>query len=210
MIRSFVTKSQKVKNPTKLELLSSISFIIFLLPFLRMCSDSAIESSPRARAVITESSDSINSVKDSGISQVEILDQKKAYESEMIQDKEEYTFNFYELIYIFFGKSKLSEYNGSTLTDKAFYPLFGFFIVLINSVLLLVFALAGRARLAYLFSLSNLIVFIGSTIGLFLFGVCEDMNQLRVGYYLFALNSILIVLAARKEVGSRKRTTSIG
>lgn len=187
-----------------MKLLSSISFIIFLLPFLRMCSDGDIESSPRAKSIMTQSSDSINSANHSTI-----LSQKKEYESEIIQDKEEYTFSFYELIYKFFGKSKLSEYDRSTFSDRAFYPLFGFLIIFLNSVLLLVFAFVGKARLIYLFSLSNLIVFIGSTIGLFLSGICEDIDQLGVGYYLFALNSILIVLAARREVGSRKRTTSI-
>ena len=116
-----------MENTLKLKSLVIITFFIFLLPFLRTCSDKNIP-----KYIIEEPEALVGTetiVKDSAKNE-EI--KNEAYKNETIAKQEaEFTENFYSLIYKTFGKTKLKDYDKSILEDKAFYPLFGFLIILI-------------------------------------------------------------------------------
>jgi len=92
------------------------------------------------------------------------------------------------LIYKTIGEKELKEYNKSTLEDKTFYPLFGFLLILINSILLLIFTFINKYNLTYKFGVLNIGILILSTLSLIFSEIVEDINQFKIGYYLFTLN----------------------
>lgn len=194
-----------MKNLIKLRMLVSLSFAIFLFPFLQTCSDNRLREFAVQRVEIVETSQ-IDSTKglNPTFSQNEIIVDNKIHKKDISKNKKEYTVNFYQLINRTFGDIKLNEYDKSTFSDKTFYPFFGFLLIFINSVLILIFTFFRKYKITFKLSILNITFFILSTLGLIFLEIVEEISQLRIGYYLFALNTIFIILTSKKEMKNQK------
>ena len=189
-----------MKNAITLKSLVTITFLIFLLPFLRTCSDKNISSGLKVE--VEAEAVTIDSVKieDKKVRNEIVGVVNNENRNEIIaKQKTEYTENFYSLIYKSFGKTKLNEYDKSTLEDKTFYPLFGFLIILFVSILNLIFTFLCKYKITFVLGIMNIILLIFVTVGLVYSEIVENLNQIKIGYYLFAVNSILIVFIAKNE-----------
>jgi hypothetical protein len=192
-----------MKNSIRLKSLVTITFLIFLMPFLRTCSDKNISSGIKfeAEAVIVDTLQVEEKKVPNKIVEVENNENRNEI---IAKQKMEYTENFYTLIYKSFGKTKLKEYDKSTLTDKTFYPLFGFLIIFFVSILNLIFTFLGKYKITFVLGIMNIVLLILATLGLVYSEIVENLNQIKIGYYLFALNLILIVIIAKKESKKEK------
>ncbi|KQT17384.1 hypothetical protein ASG31_08205 [Chryseobacterium sp. Leaf404] len=179
-----------MKNSLKLKALASFTFLIFFLPFLRTCSDQSIKSFPRLEA--TELVDKSIDVD----YEEQKLNQKK--EEILEESKKDFTFNFYELLFTTLEEKKLQEYDSSTFKDISFYPLFCYLLIFVNSIIILIITFIEKYRLTYKLGIFNLVLLICSVVALILSEVVEDINQFKIGYYLLILNSIILILTARK------------
>jgi hypothetical protein len=179
-----------MKNSLKLKALASFTFLIFLLPFLRTCSDQSIKSFSKFEA--TELID--NSIKDNYGERR--INQEK--EEILKESKKDFTFNFYELLFATLKEKKLQEYNSSLLKDISFYPVFCYLLIFINSFIILIITFIVKYKLTYKLGILNLVLLICSVVGLILSEVVEDIKQFKIGYYLLILNSIILILTARK------------
>ncbi len=187
-----------MKHSIRLKTLVSFSFIIFFFPFLQTCSDNDLRKSPIHKIEVNDSQiDSINK-SNSSYTQTEILESNN--EKDISKSKKENTVNFYELLNITFWEINLNEYSKSTFEEKTFYPFFGFLLIFINSIFLLIFAFCNKYKLTFKLGVLNFGLLILATTGLILIGIIEDINQLKIGYYLFVLNSIIIILTTKKEL----------
>jgi len=197
-----------MKKSITLKVLVSFSFMIFFLPFLQTCSDKDLDSFPMRKAEVVDANETIEALKNNDIgntkeykpSQTEILKENRARKENLIQSKKENTVNFYEFINKYFGGTKFKEYDVTILGDKTFYPFFGFVLIFLNSILLLILTFINKYKLIYRLGILNLMLLIFSTSGLILLEIIEEINQIKIGYYLFALNSIFIILIAKKDL----------
>ena len=193
-----------MKNSIKLKTLVSFSFVIFFFPFLQTCSDKNLMEFPihKVEAVESLEIDSVNKPDNSPHTQTEILEINN--EKDVSLSKKENTVNFYELLNRFFEKTSLRDFSKSTFEDKTFYPLFGFILIFVNSILLLIFTYFNKYKLTFKLGSLNLVLLILSTVGLILTGIVEDINQLKIGYYLFAGNSIFIILGTKNKLNRQR------
>ena len=192
-----------MKNTIRLKSLVTITFLIFLLPFLRTCSDKNISSNIKieTEAVID---DSTKVEEKKVLTEIIEVEKSKNRNDLIAKEKTKYTENFYSLIYKSFGKTKLNDYDKSTLEDKTFYPLFGLLIIFFVSILNLIFTLRGKYKITFVLGILNLILLILATFGLIFSEIVENLNQIKIGYYLFALNIILIIRIAKNENINKK------
>ncbi|MFV0151228.1 hypothetical protein NZD85_06650 [Empedobacter stercoris] len=190
-----------MKNSIKLRTLVSLSFLLFTLPFLRTCSDKAIENFTLEMIPAEIALDSTNTLKNNPKIQAELLKSKKDREKKIIESKKESTFNFYQILKNTFGEINLKEFKQkSILTDKTFYPIFALLLIFINSIILLISAFVKKYNLTYRLGIINLLLLIYSTIGLYVSEIVENINQFKIGYYLLAINCILIIFTSKKEI----------
>ena len=186
-----------MKNSIKLKTLVSLSFILFSLPFLRTCSDKKIEHFTLEMVPAEIASDSTETPK----IQTEILKSKKEREKKIIESKEENTFSFYQILTNTFGEIDLKEFKQkSILNDKTFYPIFSFLLIFINSIIILISAYVKKYNMTYRLGIINFLLLIFSTIGFYISEIVENINQFKIGYYLFAINSILIIVVSKKNL----------
>lgn len=171
-----------MKKIFKLRSLAVLSFLIFFLPFMRTCSDDAISSQIKSEAAVSEDME-FN----------EVSQNDEAYKIAFSEEKKEATFNFYKISTLIF-----KDFDFDTFTDTFFFAYLGFTIVLISSVLILYFSFNNKFKVIYLLSLSNLFFLFVSTMIFWLNEIIENINQFKIGYYLFVLNTFLIVYLSRK------------
>jgi len=186
-----------MKKIVSLRTLVCFSFVIFCLPFLRTCSDEGVSFLTKETIMMVEPDSHADS--DAEIKrQARILEEEKFREELIAEKKKESTYNFYEMLHVtfFYGEP---DYNISILKDKTFYPFFGFLLNFIISVLLVPFAFLNKYNICFKLSILNLVLLLLSISGLILTGIVEDWNQIKIGQYLFVLNSILIVWTARNQ-----------
>ncbi|QIG88485.1 hypothetical protein G6R40_01900 [Chryseobacterium sp. POL2] len=190
-----------MKNSIKLRTLVSLSFMIFLLPFLQTCSDSKLEKLPIHKVETVEITQLENGkVINSPTAETEVIKNNKQRDQEFTEAKKKSTLNFYELIFQVFGEIKLK----SILDDKTFYPLFGFLLILLNSAVILIFTFINNYRLTFKLGILNFGILILSTFGLIITEIVENINQFKIGYYLFAINSIFIIMISKKQLKKQR------
>lgn len=157
-----------------------------------MCSDEAIKTSPFKEIAIKngtpkKEADSIRN---------------NFYKRKILDGRKKYTMNVYELTKKFFiDQSPIDIFDHVDEIDMYGSLCFPFFIIF--SCTGLFFAFKSRFKLTKLFSLTNTILIILSILFFYLKeGLLEDINQIKLGYYLFFLNSIVIIYFCNKELKS--------
>jgi len=174
--------------------LTIFSFVIFFLPFMNTCSSYSLQEVPIEDAVEITENEKVELAESTTNEKNDFLDEG---------EKEIYTFNFYIL-----SLASLDDFKLENLTDSFFYAFLGFTIILISSILILLFSFKNKFRNVYRFSIFNLIILGISTLILCLTEIVENLNQIKIGYYLFVLNSLAIIYFSKK-IENEKRTSDL-
>lgn len=172
-----------MKNTFTLRSLAVFSFVIFFLPFMRTCSDDSLEYSLE-RQEVNHSGEPVGKIIT-----------KKENKLAIAEKAKEYTFDFYTLSIISLDDFKLNNFS-----DKTFWAFLGFTIILIFSILILSFSFKNKIKTVHWLSITNLIILLISTLILCFTEVIEKINQIKIGYYLFVINSILIAYLSKKLI----------
>ena len=187
-----------MKNNIRLKSLIAFSLLIFVMPFLQTCSDKAIR---KHLCIQTAEANPQFETKPNNISEIEknkakVLSEKSKEECQSCFDKakKENTFNLYQL-----GLGNYDEFEFRYLIDKSFYIFLTFTIIILSTFSMLILSFKRKFKQIIIICLINLLLLIISTVSLCFIGVIENLNQIKYGYYLFIVNSILIIIQSRKE-----------
>lgn len=169
----------QVSTRNIIRFLSFLSFIILFCPFFQTCSDKSISNLPKIK-------------ENNNIFQKNQLIKKS---------KKEYTFNGYQIAYIFADETFfIKERRIVDLTDFLDSMISISFIILILFSIWIFYLSLFNNNIIYKISILNLSVLLISIILLTLEKNFENINQIKIGFYLFLLNSILIIYFCRKEL----------
>jgi len=198
-----------MKYKLTLRSLVSLSFLLFFLPFLRTCSDKSIEhfhSEEVTAVIVIDSAKTVIKGNDtirifeapSKKEEKKLLQQEKKNRIAKIHKaKREFTFSFYTLLIKTLFKDKFDK---NPFLEKSFYSLSGYFLVLISTIIMLILSFLNKMKAVQILSLINLILLSSSTILLYFCEVLEDLNQIKIGYYLIFINFILIIVFSGKAL----------
>jgi len=188
-----------MKNKITLRSLISLSFLLFFLPFLKTCSNA--HRAEIVETVVVDSPNTIIKENDTGHA-FKKLSQKQESEAlvrdeniQITNKKESLTYSFYGLLKNTLGNG---EFDSNPFSDKTFYPLLGFLVVLILTIVMLGLSFAHKIQTVKKLSVINLILLATSTILLYFCEVLEAIDQIKIGYNLIIINFILIIIFCRK------------
>ncbi len=191
-----------MKNNIRLKGLICISLLLFLLPFLQTCSDKRLKNSPdykvRFNSYIINTEKTREEVVLDTTKIKETEKEKKAKEIWLEKAQKDNTVNAY-----FLGFAGYSNFKIKDLNDKQFYVLSIFTIIIILTIVMLVLSFRKKVKQIIILSSINLILLAIATISLCLIEVVEDFKQIKYGYYLFIVNSIVIIIESRKELNRK-------
>lgn len=181
-----------MKTIFTLRTLTVFSFVIFFLPFMRTCSDEDLMKMERQAVEVDQDGNEINSPTPNTAN-----DEK--YKEELSQKKKNATFNFYSISTLVF-----QELNFDNIQDKSDLAKIGFTVILFTSVLILFFSFTNKFKITSLLGIANLLILFCATLFLYLSEIIENLNQIKIGYYLFVLNSILIIYFSIKLIKQQR------
>ena len=212
----FTLKNRKKENMTeniRLKTLISISLLIFILPFIQTCSDKSLKNLPVYKLKFTGFvEDSINrkieynketKINDTLRKFIEVtkIEKQKIIAKNRIEKevwrkktKKEYTYNLY-----FLGFGNYKEFEIRFFTDKTFYIMLNFTLIVIFTFIMLIISFKNRFKQIILLSSLNLVFLFVATFSLYLFNQIEEIKQIKYGFYLFVINSILIIIESRNR-----------
>lgn len=195
-----------MKDLIKLRSLLSVSFLLFLLPFLRTCSDQSLDKLIPVPTEIVQGSETSETVITDTI-KVEALSKqesekylKNALEERKVniqKAKEEYTYNFYTLLLKAF-KSNNRTFDASLFSDLNFYPYLALILFFISTISMLILSFFEKITFITILGTLNLFLLVTSIILYYASEVIVDLNQIKIGFYLTFINTFLIILLARK------------
>ena len=202
-----------MKESIRLKTLISISLIIFILPFLQTCSNKSLKNSPAFNSEftgfvkdttntkieynnVTKINDTIwNYIEVSKIEKQKIIAKEKiAKEDWFKKTKEEYTYNAY-----FLGFGNYKEFEIRFFLDKTFYIMLNFSLIIIFTFMMLITSFRKKFKQIMVMSFANLIFLSVATFSLYFFDLIEEIEQIKYGYYLFVINSILIIVESKNK-----------
>ncbi|WP_136666606.1 hypothetical protein [Flavobacterium sp. H122] len=162
-----------------------------------MCSDKSIEEAPFTKTTHANS-DNFNEEELRKFEKENEIENKKR----IIITRKEVTYNAYELVYSTFDDSNITfEEIYESLDEVDSYGILSFFLIMINSVFILIYSFLSKLRIVNILNKINIVLITSSLIFFFLKnGLLEDINQIKIGYYLFFLNSIGIIYFCNKEL----------
>lgn len=210
-----------MKENIHLKTLISISLLIFCLPFLQTCSDKSLKKLPAYKSEFsgfiqdtintkfeynktTKSYDTvINLIKVSKIEKQKIIAKDKIEKKIWLKNsKKEFTYNAY-----FLGFGNYKNFETSFFADKNFYVMLNFTLLIIFTFIMFLISFRKKFKKIIIMSSLNLVFLFTATIALCFWEQIEDIRQIKYGYYLFVLNSILIIVESRKEYKILKTKT---
>lgn len=194
-----------MKDKIKLRTLVSFSFVLFCLPFLRTCSDNSLDKlvPVPTESVATETSADELSINDTV--KLETVSKeaneknlKKGFEERKIsieKAKKEFTYNFYKLIYKTLNPED-KKLNSTIFSDLGFYPILALLLVFISSITMLILSFRERIKQISLLATANLVLLVTAIILFYASQVIEDLNQIKIGFYLVLMNTIFIIIVS--------------
>lgn len=187
----------------KIKSLLIISLLIFMLPFFQTCSDQTIrENICFSRTVALPIDDSLIAQKeiDNEASKEEKMQIASNEEKECLREKRKhYTFNAYYL-----GFNHLLSFENKHFLDGTFYMFSIYTIIIVVTFFMLAFVFKTNIKCVYSLSILNLILAIIWLCALPLFDLIDEFSQIKYGYYLFVLNSVLVVVESKKLLEKSK------
>lgn len=106
----------------------------------------------------------------------------------LIELKQENTFNAYGISY-----NVISDFKAEELKSALFYAYLIYPIIMLLSLLIYIQSFRMRFKSIFWLIVSSTLLFIFSLLLLMYIGVVEDLNQLKIGWYLFVMNSFIII-----------------
>lgn len=183
-----------MKNILTIRSLAIFSFVIFFLPFVQMCSDNDLKKMEKREVKIDQNGNDI-------VSEINDSTDKKSQEHLSLKKKDA-TKNFY-----FISTLMLEETTKIKNIGMSDVPVLGFTVILFLSILVLLFSFTNKFKIVLVLSVLNLTILLVSTLILYL-NIIENINQIKIGYYLFVLNTLAIIYFSRRLI-KQKRQISI-
>ena len=178
-----------MNNIIKLRGLISLNFLIFFLPFLKMCSGVEKKSEVVAETAISVQN---NTEAQSDTLVLDTLESQMFSKPELILDNQDIVCNFYEAVYFSFETNKIEDFE--------FSPFICYPLVLFLVILMFIGSVFNKTMLIRTLSIINIVLLLGSVVWFYFLEFIENINQLRIGFYLIILNMALIfVLSNQKQ-----------
>jgi hypothetical protein len=177
-----------------LKKLTIISLFILFLPFFQTCSDKNIsentllKNSPLTEEVKSEFKTVLNG-KDYNLSFEELTQKKKKAINDFVKLKKELTLNGYQI-----GKLFIED------IETPQWPLLPFTISILLNLFLIFYSFKEKPKVTLILSIVNLILIIIPLIMLYFGKIFEDIEQLKIGYYLLVFNLVIISFQSYSEL----------
>lgn len=177
-----------------LKKLTIISLFILFLPFFQTCSDKNIsentllKNSPLTEEVKSEFKTELNG-KDYNLSFEELTQKKKKAINDFVKLKKELTLNGYQI-----GKLFIED------IETPQWPFLPFTISILLNLFLIFYSFKEKPKVTLILSIVNLILIIIPLIMLYFGKIFEDIEQLKIGYYLLVFNLVIISSQSYSEL----------
>lgn len=190
----------KIKNVTIIRILSGLTFLIFFCPFFQMCSDESIKNAPFTKDILANPE--IYTKKE-----LQEFKKNAAIENKkrILETKKETTFNAYEIVY-----KPLSENDNflkvihENLAEIDTYGVISIVFFILNSIMIFVFTFLKKNKILIILNTINIVLIVSSLLFFFLKkGLLEDINQIKIGYYLFFINTLVIIYFCNQELKTK-------
>lgn len=163
-----------------------------------MCSDKSIKDAPFTKEILAESN---NYTKE----EIKKFEKEKEIENRkrIIETKKQVTFTAYDFIYENYSNSGNNIFKElfENLNEIDTYGVISVILTIINSLLILIYSFFDKLKIIVKLNYIGLTLMALSLIFFYLKnGLLEDINQIKIGYYLFFLNSIGIIYFCNKEL----------
>ena len=180
-----------MNNIIKLRGLILLNFLIFFLPFLKMCSGVEKKSEVVAETAISVQN---NTEAQSDTFVLDTLEESQTLSKpEPILDNQGIVYNFYEAVVY-------SNFETGKIEDFEFSPFICYPLVLFLVILMFIGSVFNKTMLIRALSIINIVLLLGSVVWFYFLEIIENINQLRIGFYLIILNMVLIfVLSNQKQ-----------
>lgn len=166
-------------NFLKTKYFTPIAFLIFLMPFLRMC----------------ESNKVINTIEHKNENLTESITEKGG----VFYIGDEVDLNFYEIAFQPFKMIAENDFELKFFKDGEFYSIILYSIILLFSILMIVFSWQRKFLKVSNLAITNIILLIISTLLFIKSGFIDKFSDVKYGLYIFLIYSILIIYNSNKE-----------
>lgn len=178
-----------MNNIIKLRGLISLNFLIFFLPFLKMCSGVEKKSEVAAEAAISMQN---NTEAQSDTLVLDTLEESQTLSKLVpILDNQGIVYNFYEAVYFNFETDMIEDFE--------FSPFICYPLVLFLVILMFIGSIFNKTMLIRTLSIINIVLLLGSVVWFYFLEIIENINQLRIGFYLIILNMVLIFILSNQK-----------
>ncbi|MBP4143194.1 hypothetical protein J3S90_15420 [Flavobacterium sp. P4023] len=180
-----------------LKKLSIISLLILFLPFFQTCSDKNIsenkmlKNSPLWEEVKSISKTEVNG-KEYNLTFAELTVKKQKAITDFVKLKKELTLNGYQI-----GKLFIED------IETPQWLLFPFTISILLNLILIFYSFTEKPKITLIISVVNLIMLMIPIIISYLGKIFEDIEQLKIGYYLLVFNLIIIAMESYSELNRK-------
>jgi hypothetical protein len=177
-----------------LKKLSIISLLILFLPFFQTCSDKNIsenkilKNSPLWEEVKNYPKTELNG-KEYNLTFAELTLKKQKAITDFVKLKKELTLNGYEL-----GKIFIDDFKTPQL---AILP---YLISIFINLFLIFYSFKDKPKTILILGILNIVLLIIPLILLYLAEIFEDIEQLKIGYYLLVFNLTIIVFESYSQL----------
>ena len=178
-----------------LKKLTIISLFILFLPFFQTCSDKNIsENSMLKNSPLWEEVNSNDKTKPNGkeynLTFEELTQKKKKAITDFIKLKKKLTLNGYEIGKLFIDDIETPQ-----------WLIFPFLISILLNLFLVIYSFKEKPKATLILSLLNLFLLITPPLILLYFGeIFEDIEQIKIGYYLLVFNLIIITFQSYSQL----------
>ena len=186
-----------------LKKLTRINLLILFLPFFQTCSDkhisenSLLKNSPLLEEVKKDSNTGPNET-ECKLTYEELTQKKKKAITDFVKLKKELTLNGYQI-----GKLFIED------IETLQWSLLPFTISIVLNLLLIIFSFNEKPKTTFILGILNLITLIIQLVILYFGKIFEDIEQLKIGYYLLMLNLTIIIYQSYSEFNKKPQLTQL-
>ena len=186
-----------------LKKLTRINLLILFLPFFQTCSDkhisenSLLKNSPLLEEVKKDSNTGQNET-ECKLTYEELTQKKKKAITNFVKLKKELTLNGYQIWKLFIEDIETLQWS-----------LLPFTISIVLNLLLIIFSFNEKPKTTFILGILNLITLIIQLVILYFGKIFEDIEQLKIGYYLLMLNLTIIIYQSYSEFNKKPQLTQL-
>lgn len=180
-----------------LKKLTIINLLILFLPFFQTCSDkrisenSMLKNSPLWEEIKKNSKTELNG-KEYNLTFEELTQKKKKAITDFVKLKKELTLNGYQIGKIFIEDIETPQWS-----------LLSFTISILINLLLVFYSFKEKPKVTSILGIVNLILLTIPLLLLYYAKIFEDIEQLKIGYYLLIFNLIIIIFQSYLELNRK-------